>query len=298
MFLFVTTNRYNRQTDNRLLVVLSDLVKTFLDTENDIQKQLETLGLESKNGQGKCSPMKNGHADDSLDRGFPSLEPDQPERLLMSTTSEIATFDLLCEDGPDLTTPSELIYSNPLSCSTTIAGSGSTAIVNGTQSNDIEDDVVLGASRRLRLAVERVLKILADTLERQKQDFEELRRQKDELRMEFQEECQRSDKLTRQLMEKEQLVKTLENEKKILNDQLIDFNEMKLQQQCLRDKLEEFERERDRFVTDNKRFEMERKSFDKGLPQLHQSKSLLDHCHPSIHIIMHACFLCFSYGVV
>nr|XP_046908287.1 A-kinase anchor protein 9-like isoform X3 [Dermatophagoides farinae] len=267
---------YNRQTDNRLLVVLSDLVKTFLDTENDIQKQLETLGLESKNGQGKCSPMKNGHADDSLDRGFPSLEPDQPERLLMSTTSEIATFDLLCEDGPDLTTPSELIYSNPLSCSTTIAGSGSTAIVNGTQSNDIEDDVVLGASRRLRLAVERVLKILADTLERQKQDFEELRRQKDELLMEFQEECQRSDKLTRQLMEKEQLVKTLENEKKILNDQLIDFNEMKLQQQCLRDKLEEFERERDRFVTDNKRFEMERKSFDKGLPQLHQKKELLN----------------------
>ena len=219
MFLtiFFPLNRYNQQTNNRLLVVLSDLVKTFLDTEQDIQKQLETLGLESvKNGQFNSSMiMKNGHCDDSFG-GFPSLNHDQSERLLMSTTnSEIVTFDLLCEDGPDLTTPSELIYSNPLSCSTTIAGSGSTAIVNGTQSNDIEDDVVLGASRRLRLAVERVLKILADTLERQKQDFEELRRQKDELRMEFQEECQRSDKLTRQLMEKEQLVKTLENEKKI-----------------------------------------------------------------------------------
>ncbi|OTF76100.1 Chromosome segregation ATPase-like protein, partial [Euroglyphus maynei] len=139
-----------------------------------------------------------------------------------------------------------------------------------TNSNDIEDDVVLGASRRLRLAVERVLKILANTLEQQKQDYEELRREKDELRIEFHEECQRSDQLTRQLMEKEQTMKQLENEKKLFQDQLIDYNEIRLQQQCLQDKLEQYEHERDRFMMDNKRLEMERKSFDKGLPQLHQ----------------------------
>nr|XP_027200506.1 A-kinase anchor protein 9-like isoform X3 [Dermatophagoides pteronyssinus] len=274
---------YNQQTNNRLLVVLSDLVKTFLDTEQDIQKQLETLGLESvKNGQFNSSSsmiMKNGHCDDSFG-GFPSLDHDQSERLLMSTTnSEIVTFDLLCEDGPDLTTPSDLIYNsnNPLSYSTntTITGSGSKSLMNG-QSNDIEDDVVLGASRRLRLAVERVLKILSNTMDQQKQDYNELQQQKNELQIEFQEECKRSDQLTRQLMEKEQTVKILENEKKLLNDQLIDYNEIRLQQQCLREKLDEFEHERDRFINDNKRFEMERKSFDKGLPQLHQNKELLN----------------------
>ena len=248
-------NRYNQQTNNRLLVVLSDLVKTFLDTEQDIQKQLETLGLESvKNGQFNSSMiMKNGHCDDSFG-GFPSLDHDQSERLLMSTTnSEIVTFDLLCEDGPDLTTPSDLIYNNnPLSYSTntTITGSGSKSLMNG-QSNDIEDDVVLGASRRLRLAVERVLKILSNTMDQQKQDYNELQQQKNELQIEFQEECKRSDQLTRQLMEKEQTVKILENEKKLLNDQLIDYNEIRLQQQCLREKLDEFEHERDRFIIIN-----------------------------------------------
>ncbi|KPM04790.1 hypothetical protein QR98_0032440, partial [Sarcoptes scabiei] len=92
---------YNSQTNNRLLVVLSDLVKTFLDTEQDIHKQLETLGFERNTDNAvhqRNSPSNNNRSDDPFQ--FSSLE---EERLLMS--NEITTFDL-CEDGPDLTSPS------------------------------------------------------------------------------------------------------------------------------------------------------------------------------------------------
>lgn len=251
--------------------MLSDLVKTFLDTENDIQKQLEQLGLEkqpnsntpnqSRMINGKGSPLKT---DDLL--AFSSLE---DERFLLST-GEIPSFEL-CEDGPDLTTPSSMLYTNTNSVSSTI-GSTTIGAGNGHNSNDIEDDVVLGASRRLRFAVERVLKILTDTLDHQKNDFNELLKQKDDLILECQEECQRSDKLAQQLMEKENLIKNLENEKKNLTEKLIDHNEIKEQYDRLKEKLEEFETERDKFIMDNKRLEIERKSFDQGLPKLHQSK--------------------------
>lgn len=257
-------------------MVLSDLVKTFLDTENDIQKQLEQLGLEKQQHpssnipnqarmvNGKGSPLKT---DDLL--AFSSLE---DERFLLST-SEIPSFEL-CEDGPDLTTPSSILYTNSNSLNNTI---GSTTIgTSGNNSNDIEDDVVLGASRRLRFAVERVLKILTDTLDHQKNDFNELLKQKDDLMLECQEECQRSDKLAQQLMEKENIIKNLENEKKNLTEKLIDHNEIKDQYDRLKEKLEEFETERDKFIMDNKRLEIERKSFDQGLPKLHQSKLFLN----------------------
>ena len=75
-----------------MLHVLSDLVKTFLDTENDIQKQLETLGLENKS----LRPEDSGLL------GFPSLDDERISDL---------TFDGLCDDGPDLT-PSSMVYSN------------------------------------------------------------------------------------------------------------------------------------------------------------------------------------------
>lgn len=217
--------------------MLSDLVKTFLDTENDIQKQLETLGLESKSARGP---------EDNL-LGFPSLEDERISELTLE----------LCEDGPDLT-PSSMVYSSHS--------------FSGT--NDIEDDVVLGASRRLRFAVERVLKILSEVVEHHSEhDIKDLLKQKDELSLELTEEVQRRDKLTRQLLEKENLVHTLESEKEILSEQALHFNEIKAENEQLKSKLEEYERDRDKFITDHKRFESEKSTFSQGLPQLQQSKS-------------------------
>lgn len=228
----------NLQTNNHLLHVLSVIVKTFFDTENDIQKHLETLGLENNSSDNKTE-------DNIL--GFPSLE----EELL----SEI-TFDL-CDDGPDLT-PTSIVYSSQ------------TATVGA---NDIEDDVVLGASRRLRLAVGRVLKILSEIVDRlNKHNLNELLKQKEDLTIELQEEGQRRDALTQHLLDKEKLVHKLEAEKRILDEQLVDYQEIREQYEHCRMKLDEYEQDRDKFLSEKKRFEMEKSTFSKGLPQLEHSE--------------------------
>ncbi|KAI7685847.1 Pericentrin [Sarcoptes scabiei] len=261
---------YNSQTNNRLLVVLSDLVKTFLDTEQDIHKQLETLGFERNTDNAvhqRNSPSNNNRSDDPFQ--FSSLE---EERLLMS--NEITTFDL-CEDGPDLTSPSSVIYSladgsNCVANSRNLSNNNFDTKNNGTTLNDVEDDVVLGASRRLSSAVERVLKILAETLNQRKNDYKEVLQQKNDLSIEIQEECERNHQLAKELIEKENRIKILETEQKTMKDQLVDYEEIKIQHERLKKKVEEYELEREQFQNDNKRLEMERRSFDQGLPQLHQ----------------------------
>lgn len=229
---------YSTTTNNRTLHVLSDLVQTFLDTEKDIQRRLETLGLESKAAQ----------PDDSGLLGFPSLDDERISDL---------TFDGLCDDGPDLT-PSSMVYSSHS--------------LNAT-SNDIEDDVVLGASRRLRLAVERVLSILSGLADHHSQhDIKELLKQKDELALELQEEVQRRDKLTRQLLEKESALHSVESEKRSLVERTADYAEVKVEREQLKLKLEEYERDRDKFLSDHQRFELEKSTFAQGLQPLQQSK--------------------------
>lgn len=254
------------------MVVLSDLVKTFLDTEQDIHKQLETLGFERNTDNAvhqRNSPSNNNRSDDPFQ--FSSLE---EERLLMS--NEITTFDL-CEDGPDLTSPSSVIYSladgsNCVANSRNLSNNNFDTKNNGTTLNDVEDDVVLGASRRLSSAVERVLKILAETLNQRKNDYKEVLQQKNDLSIEIQEECERNHQLAKELIEKENRIKILETEQKTMKDQLVDYEEIKIQHERLKKKVEEYELEREQFQNDNKRLEMERRSFDQGLPQLHQSK--------------------------
>lgn len=259
-----------------MLHVLSDLVKTFLDTENDIQKQLETLGLENN---------KSSRGEDSGLLGFTSLDDERISDL---------TFEGLCDDGPDLTTPSSMIYSNH-------------SLTNNTTANDIEDDVVLGASRRLRLAVERVLKILTEVVDHHSQnDLKELLKEKDDLTNELQEEVQRRDKLTRQLLDKESALHKLENEKRTLVERTTDYGEVKAERDQLKLKLEEYERDRNKFLNDHKRFESEKNSFNQGLPQLQQSKCRLSyfffpltplhflHFWVIFHLFLHFLFGCGS----
>lgn len=234
---------------------MSDLVQTFLDTEKDIQRRLETLGLESKAAQ----------PDDSGLLAFPSLDDERISDL---------TFDGLCDDGPDLT-PSSMVYSSHS--------------LNAT-SNDIEDDVVLGASRRLRLAVERVLSILSGLADHHSQhDLKELLKQKDELALELQEEVQRRDKLTRQLLEKESALHSVETEKRSLVERTADYTEVKVEREQLKLKLEEYERDRDKFLSDHQRFESEKSTFAQGLQPLQQSKFSKRESVDSLLVPTHGC---------
>ena len=91
---------------------------------------------------------------------------------------------------------------------------------------------------------------------------------------ELNEECVRRNKLTAQLLQIEDRVKTLEKEKTSLSEKVIDYNEIKRQMETMRAKLNEYELERDKWINDNKRLEEEKSSFAKGLPQLQKSKRL------------------------
>lgn len=236
--------------DDQVLVVLSALVKAFLDLENDIQKSLEKLGF-SYNKTNKSMKL---------------LEENNCSMQLNLTSSlddeQVADFTFeLDEDGPDLT-PLSMIYSS---------------YSLNTSFNDIEDDVVLGASHRLRHAVQHLLKVFANLVEYTRKigtngiDTIAILKQKDELLLELQEEVVRRDKLTTQLLEKEHLVHNLESEKNVLQDQLMDYNEIRSEHEQLKLKCAEYEHDRDRLINEHKRLEMEKSSFSQGLPQLHQS---------------------------
>ncbi|CAG2161227.1 unnamed protein product, partial [Oppiella nova] len=222
--IFQTLQKYVAQTpveNSRLLHVLSDLVKTFIDTEHDIQKHLIDMGIENK--------VTNK---EELLQSFVSLNEDINERL--EETNE------LCEDGPDLTPHSNAIYYTPPS--------------GHNNEVEMEEDVVLGASRRLRTAVDRILKLLSEIVSTQHEhDFSSVAKKNEELLSELNEECVRRNKLTAQLLQIEDRVKSLEKEKTSLSDKLIDYNEMKRQLETTRAKMNEYELERDKWLNDNKR---------------------------------------------
>ena len=237
-------NRYVAQTpieNSRLLHVLSDLVKTFIDTEHDIHKHLVDMGIENR--------VSNR---EELLQSFVSLNEDAVERL--SETND------LCEDGPDLTPNSTNLYFTPPS-----------------GHNEVEEDVVLGASRRLRTAVDRVLKLLSEIVSTHSEyDLNALSKRNEELVSELNEECDRRNKLTSQLIHIEDRVKILEKEKMDLSEKVIDYNDTKRQMETMRIKLNEYECERDKWINDNKRLEEEKCSFAQGLPQLQKSKHLFN----------------------
>ena len=184
-------------------------------------------------------------------QSFVSLNEDLVERL--SETD-------LCEDGPDLTpNSSNALYFTPPS---------------GQNEVEMEEDVVLGASRRLRAAVDRILKLLSEIVTKQSEhDFNALHKKNEDLLSELNEECVRRNKLTAQLLQIEDRVKTLEKEKTTLSEKLIDYNETKRQLETIKVKLNEYEIERDKWLNDSKRLEEEKSCFAQGLPQLQKSKS-------------------------
>ncbi|CAG2166970.1 unnamed protein product [Oppiella nova] len=184
---------------------------------------------------------------EELLQSFVSLNEDINERL--EETNE------LCEDGPDLTPNSNAIYYTPPS--------------GHNNEVEMEEDVVLGASRRLRTAVDRILKLLSEIVSTQHEhDFSSVAKKNEELLSELNEECVRRNKLTAQLLQIEDRVKSLEKEKTSLSDKLIDYNEMKRQLETTRAKMNEYELERDKWLNDNKRLQDEKCSFAQGLPQL------------------------------
>lgn len=240
--IFLRPIRYAAQTNSRLLHVLSDLVKTFLDTENDIQSQLEQLGFGSGENREEGLSLQ----------GFPSFGEDTIERLSQGESTE------LCEDGPDLTPSSNLIYVTPPS--------------SFNVSQNVEDDVVLGASRRLRSAVDRILKLLNEiVVAHQEHDYNLLLKRNEELLNELNEECVRRNKLTSQLLQNEERVKILEKEKTELTEKMIDYNDCKKQYVIIKSRLGEYEAERDKWIVDNQRLENEKCTFAQGLPKLQQS---------------------------
>ena len=231
-----------------MLHVLSVLVKTFLDTENDIQKHLETLGLETS-GETTNPDLKRTFDDSFFYQGFPSIEGDNFSDL---------TADGLVDDHL-LSGNSALYYS------TTTTNSFNASDSKATTNNDVDDDVVLVASKRLRSAVERVLKILSDVVESQcdkNSDYQAT----------LQNESICRDKLARQLIDKESLIQQLEQDKQTILEQTSDYFAIKSERDQFKVKAQEYERDREKFVEEINKFKDEKQQFVKGLPQLQKSK--------------------------
>ena len=172
--------RSTAATNQRLLHVLSDLVKAFIDTESEIQTNLQSLGFidgghENGDGQdadGHNSTLKVPKEDDVLS----SLEEPITANGNNSSSSPCQTNGRQIEvngsfgnhvtkrskrrmnnddvhvefadDGPDLITPA---FNFSI---------GSDLSPSDISNLSIDDDVVLGASRRLRNAVDRILNLL------------------------------------------------------------------------------------------------------------------------------------------
>nr|XP_042909908.1 A-kinase anchor protein 9 isoform X3 [Parasteatoda tepidariorum]XP_042909909.1 A-kinase anchor protein 9 isoform X3 [Parasteatoda tepidariorum] len=186
------------QTNSRLLHVLSDLVKTFMDIESDINRHLYEHGLiPSRTGTLGHHDEETGHSVGSRE-DFASL-----------SFGECPNLEL-AEDGPDLTPRAWDLFS-----------------AVGTYDHEMEgEDVVLGASRRLRQAVDHVLNLLTRALDNQQnQDLKLLLKRNEELSQELQDETKSRDDLHLQLIATEGTLRKLENEKQKLQDTMADLTE-------------------------------------------------------------------------
>ncbi|XP_064456387.1 centrosome-associated protein CEP250-like isoform X3 [Ornithodoros turicata] len=190
---------HTAQTNTRLLNVLSDLVKTYVDTEQDIQDTLANLGL----SQHPTLDSTAAHEDD-----YPSLGAiSQTHGSKEDFASGIADGFLseLCEDGPDLTPRTWDMFASAI----------------GVQEMESEgEDVVLGASRRLRAAVDRVLRLLTDVAEHRGEDFKGLVQRNQDLCQELQEESNVHNQLCLELLNTQASLRALEQEKQKLEDKL------------------------------------------------------------------------------
>ena len=222
------------------------MVKAFVDTESDIQKNLEKMGFSSSEHNINKEELHH-----SLEDAF--------ERLSVGEAN-----NELSDDGPDLITSSSTFYSSL---------DLSSISKDVSQNINVEDDVVLGASRRLRAAVERILRLLNEIVNiNQEHDVQDLIRRNDELVNELNEEVKRREKLTHQLLLAEKSVKLLEESKNKFSLELLDYQTIKKEFDSMKSKLEKYEMEREEWAFEKEQLKKDKSNFFQGLPELQQSK--------------------------
>ncbi|KAL3216867.1 hypothetical protein MRX96_032746 [Rhipicephalus microplus] len=217
---------HTAQTNTRLLNVLSDLVKTYVDTEQEIQ---DALGM---------SCQTQGSKEDFAD-GFLSE---------------------LCEDGPDLTPRTWDMFASAI-------GMQDTSEMEG-------EDVVLGASRRLRTAVDRVLRLLAEVSEHRGEDFRSLVQRNRDLCQELRQESQLHNQLALDLLHAQERGRALEHEKQHLEDMVSQLEEQQTELQrevrSLRARAQRLEDARESLGEQRQLLEEQRRMLREGLhePQI------------------------------
>ena len=158
------------QTNTQLLHVLCDLVQAFIDTEKQIEVSLDKLGfsedrrIDSDEGMG----LENGHQKPAGQRVRWQQKAKNNSNVTNNNNNNnvknksngsvvpIANMDSagagdLCDDGPDLINPASFILTSD---------SSPPDFLTHVQGLKIDDDIVLGYSKRLRSAVDRTLHLL------------------------------------------------------------------------------------------------------------------------------------------
>ncbi|CAN7997228.1 unnamed protein product [Ixodes hexagonus] len=197
---------HTAQTNTRLLNVLSDLVKTYVDTEQDIQDALAQLGL---------SRVDSPDSTAVLDEEYSSLGAVSSQTHGSKEDFAEGFLSELCEDGPDLTPRTWDMFASAI-------GMQETAEMEG-------EDVVLGASRRLRTAVDRVLKLLGEVAEHRGEDFRSLVQRNRDLCQELRQESQLHNQLCMDLINAQGTVRSLELEKQKLEELVSALEESRAQ---------------------------------------------------------------------
>ncbi|KAH8009475.1 hypothetical protein HPB51_017995 [Rhipicephalus microplus] len=243
--------RHTAQTNTRLLNVLSDLVKTYVDTEQEIQDALGQLGLSRVD-----SPASNTAADEDYSSlgGMSCQTQGSKEDFADGFLSE------LCEDGPDLTPRTWDMFASAI-------GMQDTSEMEG-------EDVVLGASRRLRTAVDRVLRLLAEVSEHRGEDFRSLVQRNRDLCQELRQESQLHNQLALDLLHAQERGRALEHEKQHLEDMVSQLEEQQTELQrevrSLRAQAQRLEDARESLGEQRQLLEEQRRMLREGLhePQI------------------------------
>ncbi|XP_075538058.1 uncharacterized protein LOC142572662 isoform X8 [Dermacentor variabilis] len=243
--------RHTAQTNTRLLNVLSDLVKTYVDTEQEIQDALGQLGLSRVD-----SPASNTAADEDYSSlgGMSCQTQGSKEDFADGFLSE------LCEDGPDLTPRTWDMFASAI-------GMQDTSEMEG-------EDVVLGASRRLRTAVDRVLRLLAEVSEHRGEDFRGLVQRNRDLCQELRQESQLHNQLALDLLHAQERGRALELEKQRLEDTVSQLEEQRTELQrevrSLRARAQRLEDARESLGEQRQLLEEQRRMLREGLhePQI------------------------------
>lgn len=244
-------HRHTAQTNTRLLNVLSDLVKTYVDTEQDIQDALAQLGL---------SHVDSPDSTAILDEDYPSLGGMSNQTQGSKEDFAEGFLSELCEDGPDLTPRTWDMFASAIGMQETTEMEG--------------EDVVLGASRRLRTAVDRVLKLLGEVAEHRGEDFRGLVQRNRDLCQELRQESQLHNQLSMDLINAQGAVRALELDKQKLEDALAaldeERNQLKRELKFARSKVQRLEDAQESLSEERQLLEEQRRLLQGGLqePQL------------------------------